>query len=122
MPLTRSATGMAFLSFLAAPTTAPLLREELAHNKRNELTPRSQSEVDRLATAARKLGYARTGNFIPGISGAALPVFDHSGNMVLALVALGYSRPFDAAFGHIRQAMQREAAGLSARLGGQPAA
>ena len=65
----------------------------------------------------RRQGYARTSEFIPGISGIAAPVYDHSGSMTLALVALGYSKPFEAAIEKISAAVVSKAAALSQRLG-----
>ena len=120
MPLTRSATGGAFLAFLAAETTASAVRRELAEQGRKGLTPTTQDEVERLIAQTRRQGFARTSEFIPGIGGLAAPVFDHSGTMVLALVALGYSRPFDAAVSKVSAAVVRRASELSARLGWRP--
>jgi len=76
-----------------------------------------QSAVDRLADEFRRRGVAYTSDFIPGISGVAAPVFDYSGAMTLALVALGYSKPFEAALGKISTAVVNKAAILSKRLG-----
>ena len=117
MPITRSATGNAFLAFLPEQTTARWVRSELAEHVRKGLTPATTDEVERLTAKTRRLGYARTNEFIPGISGMAAPVFDHTGAMVLALVALGYSRPFDDQFATISAAVLREAQALSQRLG-----
>ncbi|HKQ84946.1 MAG TPA: IclR family transcriptional regulator [Steroidobacteraceae bacterium] len=117
MPLTRSATGNAFLAFLPPQTTARWIKSELAEHVRKGLTPTTAHEVERLTTKTRRLGYARTSEFIPGISGMAAPVFDHTGAMVFALVALGYSRPFDEQFDRISAAVLRAAQALSQRLG-----
>jgi len=117
MPLTRSATGGAFLAFLPPQTTAPFVRRELAENARKGLSPSTQEELDRFVAQTRRQGFARTSDFIPGISGMAAPVFDHTGAMVLALIALGYSKPFDAAAASISAALMRRAAALSAEFG-----
>jgi DNA-binding IclR family transcriptional regulator len=117
MPLTRSATGGVFLAFMPGEATARFLRKELAENVRKGLNPSTQEEVDRTVAQTRRQGYARTSDFIPGIGGIAAPVFDHSGAMVLALIALGYSKPFDAAAGNIVAAVTRKGVALSARLG-----
>jgi DNA-binding IclR family transcriptional regulator len=122
MPLTRSATGGAFLAFLPAQTTARWLKKELAENSRKGLSPATEQEVERALAHMRKQGYARTSDFIPGIGGMAAPVFDHSGAMVLALVALGYSRPFDAASARIIECVLEEADNVSRRLGFKPTA
>ena len=117
MPLTRSATGMAFLAFQPQETTAPWLKKELAEDARLGLTPVTREEVDRLIAQTRRRGFARTSEFIPGISGIAAPVFDHTGAMTLALIALGYSKPFEAQIEKISRAVLRTAEILSKRLG-----
>ncbi len=122
MPLTRSATGRAFLSFLPRETTLPRLKQELAENARRGLAPSTREEVEAFVAQARSLGFTRTSDFIPGIGGMAAPVFDYSASMVLALVALGYSKPFDTAFKSISMAVMRTAAAISARLGAKEAA
>jgi DNA-binding IclR family transcriptional regulator len=122
MPLTRSATGSAFLAFLPREATAQWVKKELADHARQGLTPSTREEVDHLVAQIRRRGYARTSDFIPGISGIAAPVYDHSGSMKLALVALGYSKPFDAAIEKISSAVIRKAQMLSERLGSRSVA
>ena len=117
---TRSATGGAFLGFLPNETTFPWVKKELAEHARHGLTPTTREEVDHLIAQTRRRGFARTSEFIPGIGGIAAPVFDHTGAMTLALVALGYSKPFDAAFDAISAAVLRKAEQLSRRLGLRP--
>jgi DNA-binding IclR family transcriptional regulator len=121
LPLTRSATGMAFLAFLPQETTAPFVKKELLEHQRQGLTPVTREEVDQLSAQTRRRGFARTSDFIPGISGIAVPVIDYSGAMTLALVALGYSKPFDAEFEKISSAVIRKAESLSQRLGARAA-
>lgn len=121
LPLTRSATGSAFLAFLPAETTALYVKRELLENQRQGLTPVSREEVDQLVAQIRRRGFARTHEFIPGISGIAAPVFDYSGAMTLALVALGYSKPFEAQFERISGLVLRKAEALSHRLGARAA-
>jgi DNA-binding IclR family transcriptional regulator len=117
MPLTRSATGRAFLTFMPREATLAPLRIELSDNVRKGLAPRNEEDMAPVTAQTRARGYARTSDFIPGISGIAAPVYDHSGAMVLALVALGYSKPFDSEFERISSAVLKTAAALSARMG-----
>lgn len=117
MPLTRSATGRAFLAYLPRQMTVPWVSREIAANSDRGLGPSSPEEIEGIIARIRRRGFARTSDFIPGIGGMAAPVFDHSGAMVLALVALGYSKPFDAAFGRVSAAVVRVAGVLSRRLG-----
>jgi DNA-binding IclR family transcriptional regulator len=122
MPLTRSATGCAFLAFLPDEQTAVFVRKELADNVRKGLVPDSLEGVERRLAQTRRRGFAHVSEFIPGISGIAVPVRDHSGAMVLALVALGYVKPFEAALATISRIVLRKAAAVSRRLGWRPAA
>jgi DNA-binding IclR family transcriptional regulator len=122
MPLTRSATGGAFLAFLPQEMTAASVRKELADNARKGLAPASAEDLERILARTRRQGFAHASEFIPGISGIAAPVLDHSGAMVLALIVLGYTKPFEAAIGAISAATLRKADALSQRLGWRPAA
>jgi DNA-binding IclR family transcriptional regulator len=94
----------------------------LADNGRKGLAPATPEELERALARARRQGFTHTSDFIPGIGGIAAPVFDHAGAMVLALVVLGYTKPFEAAVDSISAAVLRKAASLSARLGWRPAA
>jgi DNA-binding IclR family transcriptional regulator len=118
MPLTRSATGGAFLAWLPEAQTRALLRAELEENRRLGLEPSTAAAVERAVAEARRHGLARTSHFIDGISGIAAPVFGHAGDMQLALVALGYSATLQLALhGPHVAAVRQRAAWLSARLG-----
>ena len=117
MPLTRSATGGTFLAFLPRPMTEKWLKRELADQARKALPPTTMEEVEHWITETRRRGYACTSDFIPGIGGIAAPVFDQTGTMVLALIALGYSKPFNADLVRISAAVLDKAAALSRRLG-----
>lgn len=117
MPLTRSATGGAFLAFLPREMTAAAVRKELAENVRKGLAPDTQEAVEAFIEQTRLQGFAHTTEFIPGIGGLAAPVYGQSGEMTLALVALGYGPPFEAGLKGISSAVMRMAAMLSARFG-----
>ncbi|HEY0939791.1 MAG TPA: IclR family transcriptional regulator [Steroidobacter sp.] len=117
MPLTRSATGGVFLAYLSRSATSRLVRQELAENVRNQLTPTTAAEVDEWIERIRRRGYAYVADFIPGVEGASAPVFDHSGDVVLALTALGYNKPFQAKSQQIVAALKRTASTISQRLG-----
>jgi DNA-binding IclR family transcriptional regulator len=45
MPVTRSATGLAFLSFLPDQTTAALIKHELAENRRAGRKPANRDPL-----------------------------------------------------------------------------
>lgn len=122
MPLTRSATGRAFLAFLPPGHTARRLKEELAANARGGVHPATTRDAEKLVALTRRHGIARAqGEHIDGINGLAAPVFDASGTMALAVVALGYSGGFDASWdGANARAVRAKAEALSARLGYRP--
>src|SRR5262249_11078336 len=60
MPLTRSATGQVFLSFLPHETTAPFVKTELAEHARVGLSPTNRAEVQQLIAQTRRRGFSRT--------------------------------------------------------------
>ena len=118
MPLSRSATGRAFLTFLPKETTARFLRQELADNRRHGLSPVSADELEPSIRRTLRDGIARTSDFLPGIGGMAAPVFDSSSSMTVALVALGYKSTFDLSLkGPIAAGLLGLAQRLSRRLG-----
>ena len=122
LPLTRSATGGAFLAFLPHEMTARLLADELTDNVRLGLQPLTREEVDHWVQQTRRHGIARTSDFIPGISGIAAPVFDYNGMMAMALIALGYTGSFDLSLkGSLVREVLQVAEQISKRLGSRQA-
>ena len=117
MPLSRSATGLAFLAHLPPGRWQTLLKRELADNKRNALRPQSADELARTLAGVRAAGLATSSGFIAGITGMAAPVFNAEGTMAMALVVLGYSASFGGRLAGYRQRLIAVAGGLSARLG-----
>jgi DNA-binding IclR family transcriptional regulator len=118
LPLTRSATGCAFLAFLPEETTARLLDKELADNRRLGLSPVAVEEIEPWIRRTRRAGLARTSDFIPGISGMVAPVYDCNDSMALALIALGYAGAFDSTLdGPVATRLLEVSRQLSRRLG-----
>jgi DNA-binding IclR family transcriptional regulator len=120
MPLSRSATGLLFLAFLPERRWATLLKAELAGNAKQRFSPQLVAELQPTLEKIRRQGYARTNEFIPGITGLAAPVFGFDNSLALALVTLGYSIGFEAEEANIRAALLRSARQLSSRLGAEP--
>jgi DNA-binding IclR family transcriptional regulator len=120
MPLTRSATGRVFLSYLPRPMTERWVKAELADHARKDIVPATHEQMEQIIRSTTRQGFAYTNDFIPGIAGIAAPVFDHTGALSLALVALGYSKPFDAELSRISAAVLHQARSLSQRLGWRP--
>jgi DNA-binding IclR family transcriptional regulator len=117
MPLSRSATGLAFLAHLPEARWKTLLKRELAGNTRQGIRPQSLAELSDRLRDIRESGVSHASEFIPGISGMAAPILDDQGFMVIALIALGYSAGFDTRKGEIGAALHESAQQLSRRLG-----
>ncbi len=117
LPLSRSATGRAFLAFQPEARWAALLKRELADNARHGERPASLAELEPELAAVRRHGVAHTQGFITGISGMAAPVFGPDGTMTLALVTLGYTATFEPDRERIAQGLLKCAGRLSERLG-----
>ncbi len=124
MPLISSAIGRCFAAWMPQAQVAPLLDAELvaAGRARRRGVPGTRRGFDALMKSVQDEGMARAeGTLLPGISAVACPVFDHRGDMVLALSALGYAGSFDARTDALPARSLREASqALSSRLGARP--
>ena len=95
MPLTRSATGLAFCSW-ASMRVAALLGRELAENAAQGVRPGSVAELNPLIETTRKAGYGVTqGGMNPTVNAVAVPVFKFGGELAGVLAALGSADGFD---------------------------
>jgi len=121
MPLLASAIGRCFAAWMPPARIEPLLEAELAAaaRARRPGLPASRRAVDAMMKDIRARGLARAeGTLLPGISAVAVPVFDHRGEIVLALSALGYAGGFDAGIeGKPARALMAASRELSLRLG-----
>lgn len=121
LPLTNSATGLAFVAYCRAPFLKKLLEREL-----RAVAEQSGSTVTALIhnleptiEEIRLHGISRaSGSLTPGINGFSAPVFDHTGNMVAAITSLGSFGHFDTEWNSpLAFAIKEAAQTLSARLG-----
>jgi DNA-binding IclR family transcriptional regulator len=137
MPMTYTASGLCFASFLPEKETAHLLRMELARNRRDKLdAPCTPSALAPLLDETRRHGIARVIGRLdpaatrdPGKSRAAerllagfhafsAPVFDHDGQMRLALTVVGSAAHISEDWdGDIARSIRTHAEKLSRRLG-----
>jgi DNA-binding IclR family transcriptional regulator len=121
LSLSKSATGRAFSAFFRSPFLKKLLDEELreAADSSNTAITTVRRQLEKTLTEIREQGISRaTGSLTPGINGFSAPVFDHTGNMVAAITALGSMGEFDAEWdGELAKAMRSAALALSHRLG-----
>jgi len=121
LPLTTSATGLAFSAFYHSNDLQRQLDSELLtiaktmSTRFSSLTKQLETQLNEI----REHGISRAnGSLIPGINGFSAPVFDHSGNMVAAITSLGTIGHFDMAWdSQLAVSIKAAAATLSIRLG-----
>jgi DNA-binding IclR family transcriptional regulator len=94
-----SATGRCFSAFGSASIIQQMLTAELKQVATATKTPIAELKLaqEKLIADARKNGIAYAGgSHIPGINGLSAPVFDHTGQMVATITALGSAGQFMA--------------------------
>ncbi len=121
LPLTASATGLAFAAFYRSPYLRRMLDSEVqATAEVRNTTPVALLEALTIRLdEIRRRGIARaSGSVNPGINGFSAPVFDHTGHMVAAITSLGIVGSFDLDWDSpMAQSTRDAAATLSRRLG-----
>jgi DNA-binding IclR family transcriptional regulator len=121
MSLLNTATGLVFSTWLPRATITRLLGQE-AMRLHGARTARAAAGalLDEATRDVRRHGIARAvGRPIPGINAVSAPIFDFSGQIVLALTALGPSGMFDAAWDGEPARVVRECAdAVTRRIGG----
>lgn len=121
LPLTASATGLAFAAFYRSPYLRKMLDCEVqAMAEARNATPSALlEELTVRLDEIRRRGIARaSGSVNPGINGFSAPVFDHTGHMVAAITSLGIIGSFDLDWDSpMAQSTRDAAATLSRRLG-----
>lgn len=121
LPLTSSATGLAFATFYRSPYLKAMLEVELKAAAKNGQTSLKavQTEFERQLEEIREHGIARaSGSLTPGINGFSAPVFDHAGRMIAAITSLGTIGHFDTEWNSPLATQIKDAASiLSWRLG-----
>lgn len=125
MSMLHTATGHVFLAWLPPKVAQHYMDRELGDQavvtSISPLRPSAQA-MKALIAKVRQAGLATAlGNPLPGIDALSVPVFDHSGNIALALTSLGPSTLFDATEnGPIARALKQCATEISERLGHRP--
>jgi DNA-binding IclR family transcriptional regulator len=96
--MTATATGRVFAAYLPRSVTQPMIRQERLDRKLLERGP-FEFDEDGYWTEVKEVaakGHAVTRDLpIPGVSAVAAPVFDHTGQMQLALTAIGPTSMID---------------------------
>ncbi len=121
LPLTSSATGLAFAAFYRSPYLKKQLDAELrvaAEATNTDVLTLTQNLENRL-DEIRSHGISRaSGSLTPGINGFSAPVFDHTGGMIAAITSLGTIGHFDMEWSSpLAASIKSAAATLSKRLG-----
>jgi DNA-binding IclR family transcriptional regulator len=94
-----SATGRCFNAFYNPSAIQPALSAELEKlaGKDKALLSSLEREQKSIINTTRDDGIARaSGSHTPGINGLSAPVFDHTGQMVAAITAVGTAGQFEA--------------------------
>ena len=123
--LTNTATGRLFAAFLPERLVDPLIHAELRDPaRRSQGAPASLAALRAELAEVRRRGLATAHDMpVPGISALSAPIFDHSGQMQVAVTVMGPTQIVDCAEGgpHWR-ALDDFTRDLSVRLGHRPAA
>ena len=128
--LAGTATGRLFAAYRDAGEIKALLDDERRRRKSHPApaianVPPARAvppwrEFERELAEVRAHGLARSeGETLPGVNAVAAPVFDHEGQVALAVTAIGPASLFDLAWdGAIARAVRACAERISHRLGG----
>ena len=112
MSLTGTASGRLFAAHLPREVVRAALRAEAG---RGSVDKAFEAELAAIRAAGNSHVVDRA---VPGVSGLAAPVFDATGQLVLALTAIGATATFDTRpDGPAARALRATAGGLSALLG-----
>lgn len=121
MSIHNTATGCVFAAFLPTPVVASLVaRESRDPGVTGQVVgSASRTDLDSMLAEIRTRRMARAvGHPLPGINALSAPVFDHRGELALAITALGPIGSFDPAWdGRLAEALRECADRVSARLG-----
>jgi DNA-binding IclR family transcriptional regulator len=94
-----TATGRVFSAFLPARLVEKLTARELGNAGRQGKNKATASDVDQRLAEVRRRGLARSvGEPTAGINALSAPVFDHAGNILLAVTVIGASGVLDPAW------------------------
>ena len=119
MALTQTATGFVFAAYVAPAAIAAALAVTFTEGKQRAAAAKSLAALAPEFAQVRQRGLARAqGNPVPGVNAFSAPVFDHNGEIALALTALGSAAEFDANWSSpIAKEVKATARAISERLG-----
>jgi len=108
-----------FAAYVSAAQIDAALIATAPDAKSRSASKRALAELAGELANARQRGLARAqGNPVPGVNAFSAPVFDYSGEIALALTALGPAAEFDSTWtSPIAKEVQVTARAISQRLG-----
>ena len=117
--LLHTATGRVFSAYLPPKTVERLLKREAADAAAQAGKRVTKAEIAQMLDEVRHHGMARSiGEPTAGIHALSAPVFDHLGNIALAVTAIGPAGTLDAHWqGEPARQIRACAATISARMG-----
>ena len=119
MALTQTATGAVFSAYVSSAALDSALAATLPDGTQRNAARKALERLAPELARVRERGLARAqGNPVPGINAFSAPVFDHTGDIALALTALGSSAEFDVSWtSQIAVEVKATAQTISQRLG-----
>ena len=121
MSILNTATGRVFSAYLPPMAVEKLVAGEVAEATAGSQLARkmSRNDLEAMLAEVRRHGMARiVGEPVAGINVMSVPVFDHSGNIVLAVTVIGPMGSLDPAWnGDIAKRMKESARRISSQLG-----
>jgi len=118
MSLANTATGRLFSAYMPPKVVEKAMGDD-ALRRGGDAASITRAEFEALLAETRAHGLSRTlGQPIAGIDAFCAPVFDHAGNLVLGITAMGPAATFDSSWeGAVAGPLKRCAVDVSARLG-----
>ena len=119
MALTQTATGNVFAAYVSSAAIDAALMATFPDSVQRNAAKKTLASLAPEFAQVRRRGLARAqGNPVPGINAFSAPVFDHSGDIALAVTVLGSAAEFDASWGsEIAKQVKATARSISQRLG-----
>ena len=119
MALTQTATGYVFAAYVSPAAIDAALSATFPDVRQRGVATRALAALAPDFAQVRERGLARAqGNPVPGVNAFSAPVFDHTGEIALALTALGSAAEFDATWSSpIAKEVKATARAISERLG-----
>ncbi len=119
MALSQTATGYVFAAYVSPAAIDAALAATFPDVKQRSVATKALALLAPDFAQVRQRSLARAqGNPVPGVNAFSAPVFDHTGEIALALTALGSAAEFDASWtSPIAKEVKATARAISERLG-----